>query len=128
MGTSHRVEPLGQRWRCFECLGVSPGASLSQIAWFLLKCPERHGSEEEHRAVKAPHPSHRMHRTEKFMWCSTCGAWGTLKSTRALLGRCPGRPIGLFHEYSLSRLRRGLAPIKGPSVAAPREEYVLEVV
>lgn len=117
--TTHQVTSLGRRWRCVSCYGTSPGTS--QVAWFLKACPGRQGDPEQFKALRAPHPSHVMSRSQGFVWCSVCGAWSKVRYRKALLGECRGRPPGAYHLYALSRLRRGLEPFAVPRRAAVDE-------
>ena len=108
-------------------MGTSPVRPLLQVKWFESVCPGRQGEAEEHLAVKSPHPSHEMARTEKFYWCARCGAWTSFNTIGDLLRTCKGRPMGVNRVYSLKRLRKGLTPFVCSAVA-PRAEYELEVV
>ena len=121
-GTSHSVVPLARRWRCRTCFGTSP--AVSPARWFLHQCPGRNGEAQAHLGTRSPHPSHNMTMGTGYMWCITCGAWSAVRFTRSLRVECPGRPAGAFHVYSLSRLRRGLAPLRASAPGG----FELEVV
>ena len=121
-GSTHVVVPLGGRWRCTSCLGISPFRLKAR--WFARQCPGRGGTSDQLAAVSAPHFSHSMERRGDLVWCQVCGSWSDQRVSLNLMRDCPRRPSSAFHRYTLSRLRRGLRPLP----AARGGEFTLGIV